>query len=132
MKPVPGPHDQRGSAAVLAVTVVGLLATVAMLVGGLGGVVADQRRVESAADLAALAAAGAAQAGEEACAAARSSAGRNGARLVSCALAGQEVTVRVQRRTVRVLGRRFTLVAQARAGPAERQRGQRLGGGGVS
>ena len=118
MRPAAGARGQRGSAAVQAVTVIGLLATVAMLVGGLGGVVADQRRAESAADLAALAAASAAQAGDEACVAARSSAGRNGARLVSCALAGQEVTVRVQRRTVRVLGRRLTLVAQARAGPA--------------
>jgi secretion/DNA translocation related TadE-like protein len=119
MRAAAGARDQRGSAAVQAVVLIGVLATVAVLVGGLGGVVADQRRVESAADLAALAAASAAQAGDEACAAARAFAGRNGARLISCVLAGQKVTVRVQRRTERVLGRRFTLVAQARAGPAE-------------
>ena len=119
MRSVGRRRDRRGSAAVQTVAVLGLLAVVAVLVGGLGGVVADQRRVESAADLAALAAAGAAQAGDEACAAARASAGRNGARLVSCALAGQVVTVRVQRRAGELLGRRFMLVAQARAGPAD-------------
>ena len=107
----------RGSAAVVAVGVLGVLTTVALVVGSLGGVVADQRRVEAAADLAALAAAGALQAGDDPCAAARVTAGRNGAGLVGCAVAGEVVTVRVERRTGSVLGRRFTLNGHARAGP---------------
>lgn len=119
-RPLREEWDQRGAAAVLAVGLVGVLATVAVLVGALGGVVADQRRAESAADLAALAAAGAAQAGRDPCSSARSSAGRNGARLVACAVAGEEVTVRVQRRTHPVLGRRFTVSGSARAGPVPR------------
>jgi secretion/DNA translocation related TadE-like protein len=107
----------RGSVSVLAVTLIGVLGTVAILVGVLGGVVADQRRVEAAADLAALAGAGAAQAGEDACAAARSSAGRNGGRLVTCTVSGEEVTVRVERRTRPMLGRGLELAGTARAGP---------------
>lgn len=114
----PRRRRDRGSATVLVVGTVGVLVTVAVLVAALGGVVADQRRVESAADLAALAAAGAVQAGEDACAAARSSAGRNGGRLGSCAVAGEVVTVRVHRRTRPILGRRFELTSRARAGPA--------------
>jgi secretion/DNA translocation related TadE-like protein len=102
---------------VLAVGFLGVLVTVAVVVAALGGVVADQRRVESAADLAALAAAGALQAGEDPCAAARTSAGRNGAGLAGCAVAGEVVTVRVERRTGSVLGRRFRLTGHARAGP---------------
>jgi secretion/DNA translocation related TadE-like protein len=111
---------ERGGATVLAIGLVGVLATVAVLVGALGGAVADQRRAESAADLAALAAAGAAQAGGDPCGSARASAGRNGARLVACAVAGEVVTVRVQRRTHPVLGRRFTLIGRSRAGPVQR------------
>lgn len=107
----------RGSATVLAVGVLGVLMTVAVAVAALGGVVVDQRRVEAAADLAALAAAAAVQAGEEPCTAARVSAGRNGAELTGCAVAGEVVTVRAQRRTGSVLGRRFTLSGHARAGP---------------
>ncbi len=110
---------ERGGATVLAVGLVGVLATLAVLVGALGGAVADLRRAESAADLAALAGAGAAQAGEDPCGSARFSAGRNGARLVACAVAGEVVTVRVQRRTHPVLGRRFTVSGRARAGPVQ-------------
>jgi secretion/DNA translocation related TadE-like protein len=107
----------RGSATVLAVVLVAVLATAAVLVACVGGVVADQRRLESAADLAALAAAGAAQAGESPCFAAGTSARRNGARLASCAVDGEVVTVRVVRSRV-VLGRAIQLSSRARAGPA--------------
>lgn len=115
------PRTEQGAATVLAAGLVGVLATVAVLVSALGGVVADQRRAESAADLAALAAAGAAQDGEDPCGSARSSAGRNGARLAACAVAGDVVSVRVQRRTHSVLGRRFTVTGRARAGPVQQR-----------
>ena len=89
----------------LALGLVGVLAFATVLVAALGGVVADQRRVASAADLAALAGAGALQDGADPCAAARSSADRNGARLGWCSVDGEVVTVRVLREAGPVLGR---------------------------
>ena len=110
-------RDQRGSAAVLVVALTGVLVTVTVLVAGLGGVVADQRRVEAAADLAALAGAGAAQAGRDGCAAAQRTAARNGGQVRRCAVDGEVVTVVVGRESQPVWGRRFALVGRARAGP---------------
>lgn len=109
--------DQRGSAAVLVVGLTGVLVTVTVLVAVVGGVVADQRRVEAAADLAALAGAGAVQAGHDGCAAARHVADRNGGDLRRCAVDGDVVTVEVGRDSQVVLGRRLALVGRARAGP---------------
>ena len=57
------PGDHRGSASVLAVVLLGVLAATALLVAAIGGVVVDQRRVAAAADLGALAAASALQQG---------------------------------------------------------------------
>jgi len=107
----------RGSAAVLAVGLTGVLVTVTVLVAALGGVVADQRRVEAAADLAALAGAGAAQAGRDGCAAAQRTATRNGGRVRRCAVDGGVVTVSVGRDSRLLWGRRLALVGHARAGP---------------
>jgi secretion/DNA translocation related TadE-like protein len=110
-------RDQRGSATVLALGLVGVLAFATVLLSALGGVVADQRRVASAADLAALAGAGALQDGADPCAAARSSAARNGASLDSCRVDDQVVTVRVLRAAGHVLGRRLEVSSRSRAGP---------------
>ena len=107
---------QRGNAAVLVVGLTGVLVTVTVLVAVVGGVVADQRRVEAAADLAALAGAGAVQAGRDGCAAARLVADRNGGDLRRCAVDGDVVTVEVGRDSQVVLGR-LALVGRARAGP---------------
>ena len=112
-----GPLGQRGGAAVLVVGLAGVLVTVTVLVVGLGGVVADQRRVEAAADLAALAGAGAAQAGRDGCEAAQRTAARNGGQVRRCAVDGEVVTVVVGRESRPVWGRRFALVGRARAGP---------------
>ena len=109
--------SERGSAAVLATVLAGVLCVATVMLAALGAAVADQRRVAAAADLAALAAASAVQDGRDACAAARSVAGRNAARLDSCAVSGAVVTVRTTRRTHPLLGRRFMLRADARAGP---------------
>jgi secretion/DNA translocation related TadE-like protein len=116
MRPV-SRHGERGSATVLGTALLGLLAMVAMLVAALGGVVADQRRVASAADLAALAAAAAVQAGADACAAAGSVAHRNGASVRACHVTGDVVTVEVARTARLVLGRSVHVSAHARAGP---------------
>jgi secretion/DNA translocation related TadE-like protein len=108
---------QRGSASLLAVSFTAVLALVAVAVTTVAGAVTDRRRVASAADLAALAGAAAVQAGADGCAAAASVARRNGAVLVRCTVAGQDVTVRAERRTPPVLGLAFTVRSVARAGP---------------
>jgi secretion/DNA translocation related TadE-like protein len=111
----------RGSAAVLVVSLMSLLVAVGLLGTAVGGVVADQRRAESAADLAALAGAAAAQAGQDACSAAAVVARRNGALLDRCGAAGAVVTLRVRRPTrlamLRLIGSGLTVRAEARAGP---------------
>ncbi len=114
----PRARTVRGSASVLAVALLGVATTGSVLVAVLAGAVVDQRRAESAADLAALAGAGAAQDGRDACVPARAVTGRNGGRLVACAVADLVVSVRVERRTRSVLGLGFTAVGRARAGPA--------------
>lgn len=107
----------RGSAAVFATVLIGPLAVVSVFVGALGGVVADQRRAASAADLAALAAAGALQSGADACAAAASIASRNGGRLSSCRVSGDVAAVEVARDARVLLDRHVRVAAEARAGP---------------
>jgi secretion/DNA translocation related TadE-like protein len=109
---------QQGTATVLATALVGVLAVVATLVAVVGGAVTDQRRVESAADLGALAGASAAQRGEDGCAAADAMVSRNQARLTGCSSLGGTVTVHAARGTRPLLGLRFTVTSRARAGPA--------------
>jgi len=124
-------RSERGSTTLLAVTMVGVLGVTALLVAVLGGVLADQRRVEAAADLAALAAAGALQEGADGCAAAVVNARRNHASVERCSTDGEIVTVTVGLRTHVVAGRRLALHARARAGPVGLQDAglQRAGGG---
>jgi len=109
---------QRGSATVLGVVLVGVLMAAAVLVSAVAGAIADQRRVESGADLGALAGASAVQDGRSGCAAARAVLRRNGAALRACGVADQVVSVTATRRTAQLLGRSFTVVSRARAGPA--------------
>ncbi len=120
-------RDGRGSAAVLGTVLLAALAVVSVLVTVLGGAVADQRRVESAADLGALAGAQALQDGRAGCAAAAAVIRRNRARLARCAVDSEIVTVTATLRTQRVLGRTFVVSGQARAGPTGS--GQLAGGG---
>lgn len=112
------PSVCRGSATVTALALVGVLLSVAGAVALGTAVLADHRRAESAADLAALAGAGATGRGEDGCAAATSVAGDNGVELVACEVLGRDVRVRVERRREYVVGLTARLVAEARAGPA--------------
>ena len=109
--------DQCGSAAVLAVGLTGVLVTVTLLVAVVGGVVADQRRVEAAASRGPLPGAVAVRAARAGCASAGVRGGPNGGALQRCALDGDVVTVEVGRDSQVVLGRRLALVGRARAGP---------------
>lgn len=107
----------RGSAAVLGSVFVAVLVVVSVMVATVGGVVADQRRVETAVDLGALAGAAALQQGRDGCAEALATVRRNGSRASSCVVSGPALRVHATRATQRVLGRRLEVGSTARAGP---------------
>ena len=109
--------SQRGSATVLALTVIGALSLAGLLLASVAGVLVAQRRVEAAADLAALAGASALQRGGDGCAAASEVARRNGAENVACRAVGTELRVTVGVETTALPGRSVTVSGQARAGP---------------
>lgn len=111
-----GPGD-RGAATVLVVACLALLLLVGAALGVVAAMVRDHRVAQSAADLAALAAAAALQRGEPPCPAAEVVAAANGAALGSCRPAGSEVTVTTVVTGPRWLGQTGDLTAQARAGP---------------
>lgn len=111
-------RGERGTA-VWVIPFVGLLAITALVLSFQGGVLVAQRRVQSAADLAALAGASALQRGDDACAAAGPIAARNGAALERCAVDGQELLVTLSLAGPRALGRSVDVRASARAGPAQ-------------
>ena len=90
------------------------LAQIGMLVAGL---VARQHHIDSAADLAALAAAATLQRGGEPCAAAARVAQAHDTELARCDVAGEDVSVQVSARVGLPLGLSADLVGVARAGP---------------
>ncbi|HET7388394.1 MAG TPA: Rv3654c family TadE-like protein [Nocardioidaceae bacterium] len=117
--PVPSrSRSETGSATMLALTFLVVLATVAAGVAVLGGLLVGQRRVESAADLAALAGARALQRGQDGCAAAARTARANGARQLHCTVSGPVLTVDVGDDLTGLVGRTVSVRARARAGPA--------------
>lgn len=111
----------RGSASVWLLGLSTLISLVMVVGVVLGTAVIARHRVETAADLAALAGAGTIAAGRsDGCRRAALIAVRNGARLVSCAISGDDVEVTVSRPVgLGRLGFR-TASAQARAGPVVR------------
>jgi secretion/DNA translocation related TadE-like protein len=117
------PSRERGAAAVLTTVLAGLLMVLAVLLSAVGGMVADQRRAASAADLAALAGAAALQHGHPGCTVAAQVARANEATLLGCRESGRVLTVRVGRDprgvTARLLGRVVGVTSRARAGPVD-------------
>jgi secretion/DNA translocation related TadE-like protein len=111
------PAGDRGAATLLAVSFLGLLLLLGAALGVVGGMVVAHRQAQAAADLAALAGAGAISEGADACALAAGLAADNGARLVACTATAREVTVEVSVPGPRWLGQPHDLVARARAGP---------------
>ena len=117
-----GPGD-RGSVSLVVVAAVGLLLTLGAALGVVGAMVRAHRGAQSAADLASLAAAGVlrggtvAGTGGGACGLGAAIARENGARLVSCVVAGREVRVHAEVRGPHWLGQLADLDADARAGP---------------
>lgn len=108
-------RSERGSATVLVVAMAGVLVFVTMALAAVGGLVTAQRRAQSAADLTALAAAVALDAG--ACAEALRTASANSAGLDSCEVVGSEVRVVVSVAGPTLPGRDVRVRAEARAGP---------------
>lgn len=113
-----GGRGDRGSASMLVVVHLSVLLVLTCALAAVGGLVTAHRRAQSAADLAALAGAAALADGRDACGQARAIASSNGAQLRDCWVRDREVRVRVTAPGPRWLGRRPSLAAEARAGPA--------------
>jgi secretion/DNA translocation related TadE-like protein len=109
-------RDNRGSAAPFAVACLGLLVLLAAALGVVAAMIHAHRQAQSAADLAALAAAGAVGRADP-CQVAAAAATTNGATLTSCDVAGREVRVNVVVEGPAWLGQEADLTAEARAGP---------------
>lgn len=113
------PRGERGSATVYAVILavaVGLMAVIAAQCVALARI---QHQAASAADLAAIAASKATQAGRDGCAAARAVARRNAGEVDSCELADAVATVTVRIRSPRMWGRTWEVAQRARAAPSD-------------
>ena len=111
-------RSERGSATLFAVACLAVLLLLGAALGVVAALVRAHRSAQSAADLAALAAADAVGSGRDPCAAGAAVAAANDATLTSCVPAGREVTVSVTVVGPHWLGQVADLSAQARAGPA--------------
>ncbi len=109
--------DERGTATVVAVSLASVLVLVTSAVGWVIGLVSDHRAAQSAADLAALAGAGALQHAKPPCAAAAEVAQANGATLADCRAAGRDVWVTVRVVSVSLGGLAPDVTGRAHAGP---------------
>jgi secretion/DNA translocation related TadE-like protein len=109
--------DERGAATVFAVACLAVLLLIGSALGVVAAMVRAHRAAQSAADLAALAAASAIARGRDPCGSAAAIAESNGAELVACEIHGQDALVTVEVTGPRWLGQASDLTAQARAGP---------------
>ena len=115
--------DESGIATVTAVAIIALLLTLSAALVQVGMVVAAKHRVQTAADLAALAGSASSLRGRDACATARTVARRNGAALRQCRTDLAVVTVRAVHRVRLAWRLRFRVEADARAAPTYYVRG---------
>jgi secretion/DNA translocation related TadE-like protein len=112
-------RDERGTATAWAVPFIGALAVLTVLLATVGQALLTVRRVQSAADLAALAGATAHAAGRSACAEAARVAGRNDSRVDTCeVLADGDVRVVVSALSRGPWPGTRPVRGRARAGPA--------------
>ena len=118
------PVGERGVAGVLVLALASILALVGALSSSLAAVAVARQRAAGVADLAALAAAGRALDGSSvACDRAAALAGRNGGRLTSFPLDGEQAEVVAEVRPAGVLGGLGAASARASAGPARARAG---------
>jgi secretion/DNA translocation related TadE-like protein len=117
------PPTERGSAAVLVTVLAGVLVTVTAAAVVVAGMLVGHRRAAAAADLAAIAGAetlngpGPSAGPSSVCGRAGVVAQANGARLVSCDLAGRDVLVSAGVDVPGLFGQGWQVVGRARAGP---------------
>lgn len=111
-------RGERGSATLPAVACLGLLLLLGAALGAVAAVVVDHRTAQSAADLAALAAAQTVAGGGDACGTAGTVAVANGAEITRCSVDGLDARVEVRVAGPRWLGLAADPTAEARAGPA--------------
>ena len=111
-------RGERGAATLVAVACLGVLILAGAALGVVAAMVHAHRQAQSAADLAALAAAAAIGDGGDPCSSAAHIAVANRARLDVCQVDGREVVVEVTVDGPRWLGQTEDLRARARAGPA--------------
>lgn len=122
--------QEQGAGTVYVTGIVAMITALGVVMGGLIQAQAASGSARATADMAALSGAQAVSSllsGAQPCAVAGSVAQANGARLESCAVTGQDVTVCVAV-PARVLGLRRVARAWARAGPVETDGMDMLGG----
>lgn len=116
---MPGRHRDTGGAAVWVLAVGLICVLVSVGFAAAGAAVVARHRAQTAADLAALAAAVHASEGRDgACEHARRIASANGSRLVSCRVDGLDVTVTTEVRPAGVAALAGVARGSARAGPS--------------
>jgi secretion/DNA translocation related TadE-like protein len=111
------PRDERGAASLFAIACLSVLLVIGAALGVVAAMVGAHRTAQSAADLAALAAASSVADGLDGCATAARIAAANGATVAGCAVSGLDVRVRVTVPGPEWLGQAGDLGAEARAGP---------------
>lgn len=111
-------RDERGSAVPVVLVALSVLLLVGAALGVVAAMVRGHRAAQSAADLAALAVAGAVHSGADPCRLGAQIATANAATLTSCRLVGDEAEVGTTVEGPHWLGQLADLDAQARAGPA--------------
>lgn len=110
-------RSDRGAVAVHAAVVAMMLVLAALIVTETAGLVRLRHRVAAAADLAALSATQASVGGEDACAAARRIAGRNGAEVLTCRMDYDVATITTRATSRTWWGHRWAFEQKARAAP---------------
>ena len=111
-------HCERGAATVFGLGLVAVLLVATAVAVVVTQVVVARHGAAAAADLGALAGAGAARSGHEPCAAVARAVSAGGAELVECRVEGLDVVVTAAARTRTVLGLWWRPKSSARAGPA--------------
>lgn len=109
--------DERGSASLIVVALTGVVMMLGLAGAYLAAAASAHRAAQGAADLAALAGAGAIQRADDGCAAAARIAADNEARILSCRQVGQDLLVEVRVESPTWWGHSFTIEGRARAGP---------------
>ena len=110
-------RSDRGAVTVHAAAIAVMLVVAALIVTEMAGLVRLRHRVAAAADLAALSATQASVGGEDACAAARRIAGRNGAEVETCRMDYDVATITARATSRTWWGHRWAFEQKARAAP---------------